>query len=109
MARGNWEESAPVRNTSATVACATAEELEACDCGSGRRKIVGEILCSSRCTRPDESFGVGRVAKYADKWNDWVEAELAQLVGYIATTFDYCLVFVNCGESWDDRWFRNRC
>ena len=43
-----------------------------------------------------------RVARYADKWCEWAETELEHLVGYVANTTDYCLVFINEGDTWDD-------
>ena len=78
------------------------DELEAFECGTGRRQVIGEIFYSARYTRPDESLPSRRVAKYVDKWCEWAETELEHLVGYVANTTDYCLVFINEGDTWDD-------
>ena len=75
------------------------EDLEPLECGTGRRKIIGEIIYSSRCTRPDESFGVGHLGQYVEKWCHLSEAQLAHLVGYIANSVEYKLVFLNSGDS----------
>ena len=78
------------------------EDLEPYEAGTDRRKIVGEILYSARCTRRDQSFAVGRASRYVEKWNDWSELELTHLVGYIKGTIHHALLFFNAGDSWDD-------
>eukprot|EP00959_Pyramimonas_sp_CCMP1952_P148660 3109979-Pyramimonas_sp.AAC.1 len=63
---------------------------------------MGDNCYSARCSWPDTSLSVGRIARYVDKWCPWAEAELAQLVEYLLVASGFGLVMLNAGDSWDD-------
>ena len=78
-----------------------AEELPLRECGTGRRKIIGELIYAARCTRPDISFAVSRLGRYVERWCEWAEADLGHICGYLAERADLSLVLLNAGDSWD--------
>ena len=62
-------------------------------CPAEVRSILGSLMYAARCTRLDISYLVARLARYTDRWCEWAAKELKHLLGYIAETVDYGLVY----------------
>ena len=62
-------------------------------CPAEVRSMLGSLMYAARCTRLDISYPVARLARYTDRWCEWAAKELKHLLGYIAETVDYGLVY----------------
>ena len=62
-------------------------------CPAEVRSILGSLLYAARCTRPDLSFPVARVARFTDRWCEWADKELRHLLSYVSHTVDYGLIY----------------
>ena len=62
-------------------------------------RMIGGLLYLVRCARPDCTFVVCRLGRWASKWSRQCEKVLHRLVSYLAFTIDYSLVMIGRKDS----------